>query len=109
MMLRAKVKSIDDLYRQLRELVADNFTITICDKTQRETSKIIIKPISRSHPWTCFEGKTIEEAFQRTINKLQNPQQDYIELDGYVWKASKSSIYEETYIQHFLREKEASE
>lgn len=94
---------IDKLYRQLRELVADRFAIIICDKSHLGFPKIAIKPISQDHPWTHFQGKTMVDALERAIKKLENPHEDYVSLDGHVWKATESSIYDEVHTRGFLR------
>jgi hypothetical protein len=82
---------MEKLYNTLRELVANQYAITLTDKDRLNNPTVIISPIRDSHPWTRFDGKTIEEALQRAIDKLQNPTKDYVSLDGQVWKANDFS------------------
>jgi len=91
------------LYNKLRKLVSDRFQIAITDRTSLGYATVAITPCNGKFPWTRFEGKTIEQALERTIKKLENPNEDYESLDGYIWKANESSIYESQHIRGFLR------
>ena len=101
--------SLDELYRNLRELVADKFRIEIRDG--REPSVAIVPDTyNDKHPWTHFKGSSLEDAFNRAIGKLRNPEKDYraeptsIDAEGHLWKADEESVYGERHTRLFLRE-----
>ena len=97
--------TFDFLYKRLRKLVSDKFQIRINDGDKYGKVDVIIVAKSDEYCWTHFRSKTIKDALQRAINKLENPNQDYIADDGEVWKANESSIYDSEHIQRFLRTK----
>ncbi len=103
---------MDELYRELRDLVADNFRIEIRDGKE---PKVTIVPDTHTtpHPWTSFKGIDIEDSLKRAIDKLRYPEKDYRDLpsviarEGMLWKASERSVYGEKHIRGFLKEANA--
>jgi len=93
-----------ELYDDLRDLVSDRFQITIIDRDGYGRATVSISPCEGNFPWVTFRGKDIKDAFDRAITKLQNPDNDYIALDGDVWKANESSVFDSQHIRLFLRE-----
>jgi hypothetical protein len=94
-----------ELYKKLRMLISDNFQITIIDKDFRNYAMVSISPCNGSHPWTQFEGKTIENALERAIHQFKHPDEDYVQLDGHVWKANEESCYFIEHIKGFLKKR----
>jgi len=90
-------------YNKLRSLVSDRFQITLIDKDSNNHASISLSPCNGTHPWTHFHGKNINDALKRAIRKLENPDEDYVQLDGFVWKASESSVFDAKYVRGFLR------
>ena len=101
--------NLDELYRTLRELVSDRFSIEIRDGT---SPQVAIVPDGRyeKFPWTRFQGHDLEDALTRAITKLRTPGMDYraeptiIDPEGYLWLASEESVYSEKHTRLFLRE-----
>jgi len=103
---RRDTDMIDELYKTLRVLVSNKFSIRITDG--RKPTIALVPDGRESHPWTSFEGVDIEDAFNRTINKLRHPEKDYrakpdiLNEEGHLWKADESSIYSEAHTRRFL-------
>ena len=95
------------LYLKLRRIVSNRFAIILTDENFRGNAEVTISPKRNSHPWTSFEGKSLKEALEKAIQKCMNPDSDYVDSTGYIWKATESSIYENNYIKLFLRNKKA--
>jgi len=103
--------SIDELYRTLRELVSDKYRIEMRDGRK---SEVVIVPDGYGYeskfPWTSFRGLNLEDALTRAITKLRNPEMDYravptcTDPEGFLWLASKESIYGERHTRLFLKE-----
>lgn len=95
---------IDELYLHLRKLVADNFAIELVDRIEYhlDRAKVVLCKVDDRYCWTNFEGIGLEDALTRAINKLENPNKDYVDLDGYTWVASQSSCYSTNHIKRFL-------
>lgn len=91
------------LYNKLRSLVSDRFQITLIDRNRNNLAMVSISPCNGDFPWTRFEGKSINDALKRAIRKLQNPEEDYEQLDGYIWKVSEESVYNSKHIRGFLK------
>ncbi len=87
--------------------MSDMYMIRISDGKNPQVS--IVPDSNESHPWTHFVGSTIEDAFNRAINKLEHPEKDYqaestyLNPKGTLWLASESSVYGEDHIRRFLR------
>lgn len=92
-------------YNKLRSLVSDRFQITIIDRDSRNHAVVSLSPCNGDFPWTHFHGKNINDALKRAIQKLEHPDEDYVELDGYVWKANESSVFDAEYTRGFLQPK----
>ena len=100
--------SMDELYRTLRDLVSDRFRIEIKDGKE-PTVVILPDHYTNKFPWTRFNGSSLEDALQRAIDKLRNPEKDYraeptcINPEGHLWKADESSVYSEDHTRLFLK------
>lgn len=93
-----------ELYEKLRGLISDKFKITISDSEPNGEATVLVSPCKGDgFPWTHFDGKNIEHALERAIHKLENPDEDYVALDGHVWKATESSIFDAEHIRNFLK------
>jgi len=90
-------------YNRLRELVLDNFAIKICDKNFRGNAEVIVVSVKDTYHWISFEGESIEEALRRAINKLENPDEDYVDLDKQTWSATESSVFSSQHVRTFLK------
>jgi len=100
--LKAKA-DISTLYKQLRKLVDEQYAITLTDEDSRGYAKIVISPTKKSFPWTAFEGHSLEEALVRAMRKLEYPDEDYVAINGHIWKATEESIFSAEHIRLFVR------
>lgn len=99
------IEKLDELYYTLRAMVKDNVAITFVDKEgYRNTANVVLQFSNGQKSWTHFHGKNLVDAFKRAIDKLSHPEQDYVDLDGNLWKANEHSVFEEKYIRMFLNE-----
>jgi len=98
---RGGLKTIDELYHKLREMVKVNVDIVMSGRVGRASVHLVF--LDNQYCWTSFEGKTLEEALERTIEKLLHPEQDYVDIDGTVWSAKDDTVYGENHIRLFLK------
>jgi len=63
-------RTIDWLYRTLRELVSDKYRIEMRDG--KEPIIAIVPDSYEKHPWTHFGGTSLENALMRAITRLRN-------------------------------------
>ena len=94
----------EGLYQQLRNLIDEDYGISIHDKQGYNcVAKVCVSPVNDSHPWVCFEAKTVTEALQDAIDKFTHPKKDYVDpISEHLWKANEESIYQESHIRLFL-------
>lgn len=92
---------IDEKYLELRGMIKEKYKIRMTDGKRPDVS-ITPDSWSDTHPWTHYNGITLEDALDRAINHLKDPSQDYVAVDGHVWPANESSIYEHDFLHHFL-------
>lgn len=92
---------IGEKYLELRGLIKEKYKIRMTDGKKPDVS-ITPDSWSDTHPWTHYNGITLEDALDRAINHLKDPSQDYTDVDGNIWPANESSIYENKFLQFFL-------
>ena len=92
---------ISEKYLELRGMIKEKYKIRMTDGKRPDVS-ITPDSWSDTHPWTHYNGITLEDALDRAVNHLKDPSQDYIDVTGHVWSANESSIYEHKFLQFFL-------
>lgn len=101
---------LEKLYYRLKGLVNDNTVITIRDNIHHggghSTAEIVLSLVSNDYHWTVFRADTVEQALRKAIDKLKNPEKNFIDENGKVWKAKESSVYSTSHIEAFLRKRE---
>ena len=102
---------LDEKIRKLQSLISDNVQITMRVNIQRYDGaggEVVLQDQNDSYHWTSFRGKTLDEALERAVSKLEHPEKDYLDFKGGLWRADQSSVFSERHIKTFRRRLEGS-